>query len=226
MIIKISFIWILLPISYFIAKRAIRTDPLGIDNLTFQDRGNLVRNSQATALLLLLFFVTACATKSAYTGHHATDLSSVKPGEIRAMIESTIGEPEKIEEQESAVAAWYVIDRGYVGTLEKKSVGEKLLWAPVMAWGEFVSLGLAGWMISCATPCQKGWLIVVYDKDGRVSSASEEFLPDEHPLVTECARSSVRANIGVCQGVREYVRPSSLPSKGLAPDNDRPGAQS
>ena len=186
-----------------------------------RSKSGCARSLTALVLLLFLVSVTACATKNAYTGHAATDLSSVKPGEIRTTIESKIGEPEKVEQQDTAVVAWYVIDRGYVGTLEKNSVGEKILWAPLMAWGEFVSLGLAGWMISCATPCQKGWLIIVYDKDGRVSSAREDFLPDEHPLVSECATSAVRGDIAVCQSVREYVRPSSLPLKGLASDNDR-----
>jgi hypothetical protein len=188
-----------------------------------RSKSGFARSLTALVPVLLLVSVTACATKSAYTGHYATDLSSVKPGEIRTTIESTIGEPEKVEQQDTALVAWYVIDRGYVGTLEKNSVGEKILWAPVMAWGELVSLGLAGWMISCATPCQKGWLIIVYDKDGRVSSASEDFLPDEHPLVAECATSAVRGDFAVCQGVRENVRPSSLPRKGLAPDSDKLG---
>jgi hypothetical protein len=177
----------------------------------------------ATALFVSLISVTACATKSAYTGHHATDLSGVKLGELRTTIESTIGQPEKVEEQGEALVAWYVIDRGFVGTLEKNSLGEKVVWAPVMAWGEFVSLGLASWMVACATPCQKGWLVIVYDKSGRVSDVSEDFLPDEHQLVADCAKSAVRADIGVCQGVRERVRPSTLPNRGVAPDSDRFG---
>lgn len=190
-----------------------------------ESKSGCARWLTASVLMLLLVSVTACATKSAYTGHQATDLSPVRPGEIRTTIESTIGEPEKVETQDTAVIAWYVIDRGYVGTLEENSVGEKILWAPMMAWGEFVSLGLVGWMISCATPCQKGWLIVVYDKDGRVSSASEDFLPDEHPLVAGCASSAVRGDISVCRSVRERVRPSSFPSRGLASDNDSLGPQ-
>jgi len=130
--------------------------------------------------------------------------------------ESAIGSREKAEQQGKAVETWYVIDRGFVGTLEENSVGEKILWAPVMAWGEFVSLGLSGWMVACATPCQKGWLVIVYDEDERVIRASDRFLPDEHPIVADCARSAVRANVAVCQGVRERVRPSSLPIVGEA----------
>lgn len=165
----------------------------------------------APALFVFLLFLTACATKIAYTGHSATDLSSVKPGELRATIERTIGQPEKVEEQGTSIVAWYVIDRGFVGTLEEDSFGEQVLWAPVMAWGEFVSLGLAGWMVACATPCQKGWLVIVYDNDGRLREVSENFLPDDHQLVAGCTQSAVRADLAVCQGVRERVRPSSLP---------------
>ena len=106
-----------------------------------------------------------------------------------------------------------------------KDQGEKILWAPVMAWGEFISLGLASWMVACATPCQKGWLVIVYDKSDRVIDVSEDFLPDEHQLVADCAKSAVRADIGVCQSVRERVRPSLLPNTGVAPDSDRFGEQ-
>jgi hypothetical protein len=170
-----------------------------------------------TALILMSWFVAAasgCATKGAYAGHYATDLSFVKPGLSRTTIESAIGTPDKAERHGKAVEVRYLIDRGFVGTLEENSVGEKILWAPVMAWGEFVSLGLAGWMVACATPCQKGWLVVVYDEYDRVDSASESFLPDEHPIVADCARSAVRADLAVCRGVRERVRPSSLPVGG------------
>lgn len=163
----------------------------------------------STIALLLAVNLSACATRSAYQGHRATDLSGVNHGELRARIEATLGQPEKVEVQETTSTAWYVIDRGFVGTLESASPLEKLLWAPVMAWGEFVSLGLAGLMVACAVPCQKGWLVVVYDGDGRVTDVGESFLPDEHPLVAPCAGSAVRADVGICQGVRERVRPTS-----------------
>ena len=171
-------------------------------------------------LFFLLSALTACATKSAYTGHRATDLSAVKPGVPRTTIESTIGQPEKVKEQDTSLVARYVIDRGYFGTLETNSLGEKRGWAPMMAWGELLSFGLAGWMVACATPCQKGWLVIVYDNEGRVREVSEDFLPDGHPLVEECAKSAVRADIGVCQYVRESVRPSSLPRIGVGSDSD------
>jgi len=198
------------------AQTFVPTSPVTLLEMT---SGATFRRARSLTVSILLTSVTAvagCATKSAYTGHYATDLSFVKPGLARATIESAIGSPEKAEQQGKAVEAWYVIDRGFVGTLEENSVGEKILWAPVMAWGEFVSLGLSGWMVACATPCQKGWLVIVYDEDERVIRASDRFLPDEHPIVADCARSAVRANVAVCQGVRERVRPSSLPIVGEA----------
>jgi hypothetical protein len=109
-----------------------------------------------------------------------------------------------------------VYDRGFVGNLEEISAVEKMAWAPVMAWGELVSLGVAGWLTACQTPCQKGFLTVRYDEYSRVFDATESFLPDDHHLVSKCAQSAVRGEVGVCAAVREKVRPSSLP-KNLVP---------
>ena len=155
--------------------------------------------------------LSACASKSAYTGHRATDLSSVEKGTLRTAVETVLGTPERVEDRDGNLIAWYVYDRGFIGNLEKTSVGEKLAWAPVMAWGEFVSLGLAGWMAACQAPCQKGWLIVEYDQRSEVVSAVETFLPDSHPLVVNCATSAVRGDVAVCRDVKERIRPSSLP---------------
>lgn len=162
-------------------------------------------------LLCAAGWLNACATKAAYTGHTATELDVVQPRAARATVDAEIGTPERTEQQGDHLVAWYVYDRGFVGNLEEISVGEKLLWAPVMAWGEMVSLGLAGWMTACQGPCQKGWLIVQYDKQDSVIHAEESFLPDDHPLVKDCALSPVRGEASLCQAVREKVRPSSLP---------------
>ena len=170
--------------------------------------------ASSVAVVLVVVFATGCATKRAYTGHPASDLSVVTVGTTRADVETALGQPEKTESREGALTAWYIYDRGYTGNLETISTGEKLAFAPIMAFGELVSLGLGGWMTACAAPCQKGSLMVQYDSDGRVVSAVESFLPDDHPLVAGCARSAVRGNVGVCQGVREQVRPSSLPQTG------------
>jgi len=163
--------------------------------------------------------VSGCATKSAYMGHPATDLTIVQKHATRESVEAAIGTPERTAQQDAVLVAWYAYDRGFVGNLEMTSTGEKMLWAPVMAWGEMVSLGLAGLMTACQAPCQKGLLTVRYDENGRVIDAMESFLPDDHPLVIECAQSAVRGDVAVCGGVREKVRPSSLPTN--LPPQDR-----
>lgn len=162
--------------------------------------------------------VCGCATKSAYMGHAATDLSIIQEHGTRGSIETALGTPERTAQQDAFLVAWYVYDRGFVGNLEEISAGEKMAWAPVMAWGELVSLGLAGWLTACQTPCQKGLLAVRYDERDRVIDAIESFLPDDHPLVSKCAQSAVRGEVAVCAGVREKVRPSSLP-KNLQPQD-------
>lgn len=194
--------------------------------ISSRSQPRLTQSHPASIKRFSLFALVACTTKSACTGHHAPNLSNVNPGQLRATIGLTTGEPELVAQLDSAVVAGYVIDRGFVGTLEKNSIGEKILWAPVMARGDPASPGLAGWLVACATPSQNCWLVVRYDEDNRPSSStSEVFPPDEHPPVAECASSAVRADIGVCQNVQERVSPSSLPSKGKAPGNDRSGEQ-
>jgi len=172
--------------------------------------------ASAIAVALCAVLATGCASKRAYMGHPATDLSVVSAGATRAVVDAALGEPERTESRGDALTAWYVYDRGYVGNLEKTSAVEKLAWAPVMAFGEMVSLGLVGWMTACSTPCQKGLLQVEYDSEVRVVGADESFLPDDHPVVVDCARSAVRGEYAVCQGVREQIRPSSLPGGGGA----------
>jgi hypothetical protein len=164
----------------------------------------------AIAIALCTVVASGCASKRAYMGHSATDLSAVSAGAPRAAVDEALGQPEKTESRGDALTAWYVYDRGYVGNLENNSAGAKLAWAPVMAFGEMVSLGLAGWMTACATPCQKGLLQVEYDSEARVVGAVESFLPDDHPVVADCARSPVRGEVGVCLGVRQKVRGSTL----------------
>jgi hypothetical protein len=166
---------------------------------------------KALVVISAVIWFSGCASKKAYTGHSATDLSSVEKGALRITVESVLGTAEKVEDRDGNLIAWYIYDRGFIGNLEQTSVGEKLAWAPVMAWGEIVSLGLAGWMTACQGPCQKGWLIVEYDQRSEVVNAVETFLPDSHPLVVKCATSAVRGEVAVCEDVRQRIRPSSLP---------------
>ncbi|MBD3648715.1 MAG: hypothetical protein HUJ31_14970, partial [Pseudomonadales bacterium] len=167
--------------------------------------------------VLLALLVTAlavgCASKRAYVGYPATNLGGLIEGVERKEVDAVLGLPERVEVVPAGAIAYYVIDRGFVGNLEETNPGAKIAWAPVMAWGELVTLGLSGWLVGCQVPCQKAWLAVVYDNAGRLVTAHDTLLPDEHPLVTHCAGSAVRGEVAVCQGVRQQLRPLTLPAK-------------
>ncbi|TFG85706.1 MAG: hypothetical protein E4H19_08015, partial [Chromatiales bacterium] len=75
----------------------------------------------AIAVALCAVVATGCASKRAYMGHAATDLSVVSAGATRAVVDSAVGQPERTESRGDALTAWYVYDRGYVGNLEKTS---------------------------------------------------------------------------------------------------------
>ncbi|MGB5495156.1 MAG: hypothetical protein WBM97_11840 [Sedimenticolaceae bacterium] len=168
-------------------------------------------------LLPLVLMLPGCAAKSMYWGHPATDLSSLSAGTPRSRVDALLGLPDKQDESNGIRHAWHLYDRGFVGTLEGTSAGEKILWAPIMAWGELVSLGLVELMILCQTPCQKGLLEVKYDQEGHLLQATEHIPPDAHPAVKECMTRPVRNDLAVCQGVRERRRPSTLPESGNSP---------
>ena len=169
------------------------------------------------ALLPLALMVPGCAAKRNYWGHPATDLSSLSAGTPRSRVDTLLGPPDRQGESDGIRQAWYLYDRGFVGTLEDTSVGEKILWAPIMAWGELVSLGLVELMILCQAPCQKGLLEVGYDQEDRLLQATEQIPPDTHPAVRGCMTRPVRNDLAVCQGVRERRRPSTLPESGNSP---------
>lgn len=152
----------------------------------------------------------ACAVKKVYWGHAATDLSGLHPGVMQAEVDRLIGQPERVERVNSMTHAWYVYDRGFVGSLETRSVGEKVFWAPLMIWGEVVSVGMVELMGHCQIPCQKGLLEVRFDSGGGLLIARELVLPDSHPHLKGCATTAVRGDAAICQGVRELARPSSL----------------
>jgi hypothetical protein len=169
------------------------------------------------ALLPLALILPGCAAKRNYWGHPATDLSSLSAGTPRSRVDDLLGAPERQDESNGIKQAWYIYGRGFVGTLEGTSVGEKILWAPIMAWGELVSLGLVELMILCQAPCQKGLLEVRYDQEDRLLQAAEQIPPDAHPAVKGCMTRAVRNDLAVCQGVRERRRPSTLPEPGGSP---------
>ena len=169
------------------------------------------------ALLPLVLMLPGCAAKRNYWGHPATDLSPLRAGMPRSRVDALLGSPDKQDESNGIRQAWYLYDRGFVGTLEETSAGEKIIWVPIMAWGELVSLGLVELMILCQAPCQKGLLEVRYDHKDRLLQATEQIPPDAHPAVKECMTRPVRNDLAVCQGVRERRRPSTLPESGGSP---------
>jgi hypothetical protein len=158
-----------------------------------------------------------CAAKSIYWGHPTTDLSPPGAGTPRSRVDTLLGPPYTQDESNGVLRAWYLYDRGFVGTLEHTSAGEKILWAPIMAWGELVSLGLVELMILCQTPCQKGLLEVKYDQGDRLVQATEHIPPDAHPALKGGMTRAVRNDLAVCQGVRERRRPSTLPESDVSP---------
>ena len=168
-------------------------------------------------LLPLALMLPGCAAKRNYWGHPATDLSSLSAGTSRSRVDTLLGPPDKQDESNGIRQAWYLYDRGFVGTLEDTSAGEKILWAPIMAWGELVSLGLVELMILCQAPCQKGLLEVRYDQEDRLLQSTEHIPPDTHAAVKGCMTRPVRNDLAVCQGVRERRRPSTLPKSDVAP---------
>ena len=103
-------------------------------------------------LLPLVMILPGCAAKRTYWGHPATDLSPLSAGTPRSRVDALLGPPEKQDELGGIKQVWYLYDRGFVGTLEETSAGEKIFWAPVMAWGELASLGLVELMIHCQAP--------------------------------------------------------------------------
>ena len=174
----------------------------------------------AMAVCLLLSeggLLTGCATKRSYLGHPSTDLSSLHAGAPRPDVDALLGSPAKEYDSEGIRKAWYLYDRGFVGTLENNSAGEKLFWAPIMAWGEMATVGLAGLMIHCQAPCQRGLLEVKYDRQGRLVFATEHVPADDHPAVEGCMTRPIRVDLAVCRSVRDRVRPSTLPRQEVLP---------
>ena len=169
------------------------------------------------ALLPLALMLPGCAAKRNYWGHPATDLSSLSAGTPRSRVDTLLGPPDRQDESNGIKQAWYLYDRGFVGTLEDTSAGAKILWAPIMAWGELVSLGLVELMILCQAPCQQGLLEVRYDQEDRLLQATEHIPPNTHPAVKGCMTRPVRNDLAVCQGVRERRRPSTLRKSDVEP---------
>jgi hypothetical protein len=178
-----------------------------MSNLTFNYADTLIlKPGNGHVVLVLLFsavLVQGCVTKHAYFGHDETDLSILQTDVSRAAVEKVTGPPERIEQDEGFYIAWYVYDIGYTGRLEKESAFNKITMAPVMAYGELLSLGLLGAVQEhCQDVCQKGLLEVSYDATDTMLSARKSMLPESHVLLNGCLYNTVDDMKAWCAGWR------------------------
>lgn len=164
--------------------------------------------------LAVVFFIclSGCATHRAYFGHASTDLGALRHGSERAPAEKVTGTPERIELGEQGYTAYYLYDRGYVGRIEARDMATKLGYAPIMAWGELLTLGMLGVSLDhCQEVCQKGQLEVHYDPSDRLVTIEGVELADTHPLLDGCLFNARRSIISFCMAIRGMVGPSTLP---------------
>lgn len=185
--------------------------------------------SRTTATVPLMYFLSAsvcgislalvsciwfsgCATHRAYFGHESTDLGVFQPGSERTAAEVVTGSPERIESAEQGYTAYYLYDRGYVGRIEAQDMATKIVYVPVMAWGELLTLGLLGAALDhCQEVCQKGQLAVHYDPSDRLVAVESVELPDTHPLLDGCTYNAPASMFSFCMAIRDMLRPSTLP---------------
>ena len=164
--------------------------------------------------LAVVFFIylSGCATHRAYFGHASTDLGALRHGSERAVAEKVIGTPERVERGEQSYTAYYLYDRGYVGRIEAQDMATKLGYAPIMAWGELLTLGILGVSLDhCQEVCQKGQLEARYDPSDRLVTIKGVELADAHPMLDGCLYNAGRSMISFCMAIRDMVRPSTLP---------------
>jgi len=156
---------------------------------------------------------SGCASHRAYFGHESTDLGVFQPGSERTAAEVVTGVPDRIESAEQGYTAYYVYDRGYVGRMEAQDMATKIVYVPVMAWGELLTLGLLGAALDhCQEVCQKGQLAAHYDSSDRLLTIESAELPDTHPLLDGCMYNAPASMFSFCMAIRDMVRPSTLPS--------------
>jgi hypothetical protein len=161
---------------------------------------------------VLMICLVGCLGGQMYFGHNATNLGTFSRGIDRADVEEVAGKPEHIESGEQGYKAFYIYDRGYVGTLEEQDTALKLAYVPLTAWGELLTFGLLGASLHhCQDVCQKGLLVVHYDMSDRVVTCEGDELPSDYPLLDGCAYDAPGSMISFCQGIRDRVRASTLP---------------
>jgi len=166
---------------------------------------------------IILQFVVAicligCASGRAYFGHKSKDMSVFMQINDRAEVEDIVGLPERIESREQGYTAYYIYDRGYVGRLEEQDAPTKIVYVPIMAWGELLTLGLLGASLDhCQEACQKGLLAVHYDLSDRLITYENVEFPVDHPLLDGCTYNAPSSMMSFCQEIRNMARSSSLP---------------
>lgn len=181
-----------------------------MNNLTFKCPDPLIMKSLnglvVSILLLGVVLVQGCVAKHAYFGHDETDLSILQAGVSRAAVEKVTGPPERMEQDEGFYIASYVYDVGYRGRLEKESAFNKISMAPVMAYGELLTLGLYGAMLEhCQEVCQKGLLEVSYDATDTVLTVRESILPESHVLLDGCLYNTFDDMQQMCERWRQMT---------------------
>lgn len=168
----------------------------------------------AVVVLAFAFTLTGCASGRAYFGHKSTDLSAFSHAKDRVAVEDIVGLPERIESEEQGYTAFYIYNRGYVGRLEEQNVTTKIVYAPIMAWGELLTMGLLGASLDhCQEACQKGLLAVHYDTSDRLVTYENVDFPDDHSILNGCTYNAPSSMVSFCQAIRETVRSSNLPPK-------------
>jgi len=170
------------------------------------------KSSDILLLFAVVIILSGCASSRAYFGHESTDFGPFSHVKDRAAAETIVGSPENIESREQGYTAFYIYDRGYVGRLEEQDAATRIVYAPIMAWGELLTLGLLGAALdNCQEMCQKGLLAIHYDQSGRLVSYEQMALPDDHPLLDGCTYNAPSSMVSFCQAIRDTARPSSLP---------------
>jgi len=171
------------------------------------------KKSSGTFLVFaVVIYLSGCASGRAYFGHESTDFGAFSHVKDRAAAENIVGLPEIIESGDQGYTAFYIYDRGYVGRLEEQDAATKIVYAPIMAWGELLTLGLLGASLDhCQEVCQKGLLVIHYDQSDQLVSYEQMALPDDHPLLDGCTYNTPSSMVSFCQAIRDTVRLSNLP---------------
>ena len=134
--------------------------------------------------------LTACVTYRAKVGWPATDLSWLKAGTSRDVVDERLGKPLEIDSSERGIIVSYEYDQGVHPT------DSDMDWAlPVVLLYEVGTAGMISFLAEVQEQCQRGLLRVMYDASDKTIAARE------------CVGM---ADAEDCAHVRSRRRPSSL----------------